>query len=230
VTQRRPAPRAVPRAGSAPWRTVADVASAATGVVPSELAAALRVELDEVERLVTSVERSAACGSSPGLPDGVHALVALVAARLGEQWQPRQLVDVAAAVELAYRATQHHDAVREANGGGRPDSARHRRRNQRVVLDGDWSITQAAVLVAEVGPAAYRLLVRGYGAAQVSRLSGASSVGGGELLRTAAALGALVAGVRSTVGREPSAAEAVLAWAVDGATEATGPVSRAAAR
>jgi hypothetical protein len=98
--------------------------------------------------------------------------------------------------------------------------------NARVVLDGDWSITQAAVLVADIGPAAYRCLVRGYGSTQVGQLFGDTEPLA--LMKAAVDLGALVAGlpddaahrlwadatgVRPTAAR-PSLPAAVVAWAL----------------
>jgi hypothetical protein len=184
----------------AAWRDVVDRAVDALGHVTPVLARHWRSELDDVESRVAGLERSAPAGSAD---DGLHAFAALAGARLGEMWQPRQLVDVAAAAELAYRATRHHEAVvnvqpAEADGltgamGAGAASAAPRSGNTRVVLDGDWSITQAAVLVADIGPTAYRLLVRGYGRTQMARLSG--GVDRSSLLRAAAALGGLVASV-----------------------------------
>jgi hypothetical protein len=186
------------------WRDVVDHAATAIGAVTPELRPALppaltrhwRAELDDVQRRVTDLER---CPPPPSPVDGLHAFAALAAARLGEVWEPRQLIDAAAAVELAYRATRHHAAV--VNGGSGPPVSRGvRGHNLRVVLDGDWSITQAAVLVAEIGPRAYRLLVRGYGATQTARLSQVSEPLA--LLRAAVALGGLVAGVpEGAIGR-----------------------------
>ncbi len=95
----------------------------------------------------------------------------LTSARLADAWDPGKLSDVATAVELAYRASLHHRVVSDVSD--EPTSpAGTRSPNTRVVLDGDWSITQAAVLVADIGPSAYRILVRGYGATQVGQLCG----------------------------------------------------------
>jgi hypothetical protein len=212
----------------AAWRDVVDRAVDALGHVTPVLARHWRSELDDVEGRVAGLERSAPAGSAD---DGLHAFAALAGARLGEVWQPRQLVDVAAAAELAYRATRHHDAVvnvqPEADRLTGAELPASRYGNTGVVLDGDWSITQAAVLVADIGPTAYRLLVRGYGTTQMARLSGA--VDRSSLLRAAAALGGLVASVpvaavdrvwadgaawkgAAAAARESPAA-AVLAWA-----------------
>jgi hypothetical protein len=142
------------------WRDLVDDATSRLGLVSPALVRHWRAELDEVERRVALLERAAPVDSAS---DGLHAFVALATARLADAWDPAQLVDAATAVELAHRASQHHrlvvdTAVDTAYG---PDA--ERRPNARVVLDGDWSITQAAVLVAGIGPAAYRCLVRGYG-------------------------------------------------------------------
>lgn len=190
------------------WRDLVDRAATELGPVTPALARHWRAELDDAERLVTHLERPLLEQSQPvqtkayhGGDDGLHAFVALAGARLGDDWDPRQLIDVAAAVELAYRATRHHRAVLNTDGldsaAGRDDA---RDRNTRVVLDGDWSITQAAVLVADIGPTAYRLLVRGYGATQVGQLSGVADPLG--LVRAALALGGLVAGVRVDVAEQ----------------------------
>lgn len=160
----------------------------------------------------------------PGSPvDGLHAFVALATARLADAWDPAQLIDVATAVELAHRASQHHrrvvDAPTMSDGEKCP--------NGRVVLDGDWSITQAAVLVADIGPAAYRCLVRGYGSTQVGQLFGDAEPLA--LMKAAVELAGMVAGlpddavrglwatatgVRLGTLREPSLPAAVVAWAV----------------
>jgi hypothetical protein len=164
------------------WRDLVDQAAGQLGPVSPTLARHLRTELDEVERKVGSLERSAPRHSTG---DGLHALVALASARLADVWDPGKLSDVATAVELAYRASLHHRVVVDTKRAG------VRFPNTRVVLDGDWSITQAAVLVADIGPAAYRILVRGYGATQVGQLCGVADPLG--LMRAAVALGALVA-------------------------------------
>ncbi|HTC70807.1 MAG TPA: hypothetical protein VK662_14650 [Acidothermaceae bacterium] len=164
------------------WRDLVDQAAGQVGPVSPTLARHLRTELDEVEGRVGSIERSAPRRSAG---DGLHALVALATARVADSWDPGMLSDVATAVELAYRASLHHRVVTDARGAGR------RFPNTTVVLDGDWSITQAAVLVADIGPAAYRILVRGYGATQVGQLSGVADPL--SLMRAAVALGTLVA-------------------------------------
>jgi hypothetical protein len=164
------------------WRDLVDQAAGQLGPVSPTLARHLRTELDEVERKVGYLERSAPRHSAA---DGLHALVALASARLADVWDPGKLSDVATAVELAYRASLHHRVVIDAKRVG------VRFPNTRVVLDGDWSITQAAVLVADIGPAAYRILVRGYGATQVGQLCGVADPL--SLMRAAVALGALVA-------------------------------------
>jgi hypothetical protein len=213
----------------AAWRDVVDRAVDALGHVTPVLARHWRSEIDDVEGRVAGLERSAPAGSAD---DGLHAFAALAGARLGEVWKPGQLVDVAAAAELAYRATRHHDAVVnvqpvELDGLAKAVTSGARHDNTGVVLDGDWSITQAAVLVADIGPTAYRLLVRGYGTTQMARLSG--GVDRSSLLRAAAALGGLVASVPvATVDRvwadgmswkgaaaaaRESPAAAALAWA-----------------
>jgi hypothetical protein len=164
------------------WRDLVDHAAGQLGPVSPTLARHLRTELDEVEHRVGFIERSAPRRSTR---DGLHALVALTSARLADAWDPGKLSDVATAVELAYRASLHHRVVSDVNPAGL------RSPNTRVVLDGDWSITQAAVLVADISPAAYRILVRGYGATQVSQLSGVGDPLG--LMRAAVELGTLVA-------------------------------------
>lgn len=207
MTQGRIAVARVPAAG---WRDAADACALAAvdagRALPSSLVSAWRAELDAVEARVRVLERTAP--GSPALAsavgDGAHALLALAGARLGDRWVSAQLIDVAAAVELAYRATRHHDAV----------SDRAHASNKRRVLDGDWAITEAAVLVADVGPVAYRMLVRGYGAAQLVRLEPGEPVL--SLLPTAVSLGALVADAEPPefpllAGR--SAAATVWQWA-----------------
>jgi hypothetical protein len=211
------------------WRDLVDRAVVEVGPVTPALARHWRTELDDVERRVTALERSAPATSRD---DGLHAFVALASARVGEGWDSLELVDVAAAVELAFRATCHHRVVANAampDGRGLPRSRSRPGTNTGVVLDGDWSITQAAVLVADVGPDAYRMLVRAYGATQVGELSG--DAGTPELLRAAVSLGVMVAGspaaaaeaiwteasTPSPVGRR-SAPAAVLAWAVESVT------------
>ncbi|HEY5049911.1 MAG TPA: hypothetical protein VII50_03355 [Acidothermaceae bacterium] len=212
------------------WRDVVDDATSRLGPVSPALVRHWRAELDEVERRVALLECSAPVGSAA---DGLHAFVALATARLADTWDPAQLIDVATSVELAHRASQHHRRVVDttmADGERCP--------NARVVLDGDWSITQAAVLVADIGPAAYRCLVRGYGATQVGQIFGDAEPLA--LMKAAVDLAALVAGVPDDVARglwaaatrSPAAGArpaslpaAVVAWAVrsyasDGTTNA----------
>lgn len=176
-----------------PWRDVVDRCAVAAGPFTPTLLAAWTHELDVVQARIDGLERAAPhrLQQATRFGDGLHALVALATARLGTRWSAAQLLDVAAAVELAHRATRHHDAVADQTAGAPTHGG-----NRQHVLDGDWSITQAAVLAADVGPRAYRLLVRGYGMAQLARLepdrAGRRTV---ELLATAAALGGYVAAV-----------------------------------
>jgi len=212
------------------WRDVVDRAALAVGPISPTLLRHWHNEMDDVEHRVTDLDPSWVEGRGPAEPhglstargaDGLHALVALAVARLGDMWQPRQLVDVAAAVELAYRASHQHRRV--VNGlGPHASPASGVRPNTKAVLEGDRSITQAAVLVADVGPAAYRVLVRGYGATQVGQLCDAPAPTA--LIDAAVGLGALVAGVSAAdidqLWREVdlpadrrSTSAAVLAWA-----------------
>ena len=203
------------------WRDVVDEATSRLGLVSPALVRHWRAELDEVERRVELLEYAAPADSAV---DGLHAFVALASARLADAWDPAQLIDVATAVELAHRASQHHRRVVDAANG--PDAERCP--NARVVLDGDWSITQAAVLVADIGPAAYRCLVRGYGSTQVGQLFGDAEPLA--LMKAAVELAALVAGLpddaaaslwaAATADRTPAAERplplpaAVVAWAI----------------
>jgi hypothetical protein len=207
------------------WRDLVDQAAGQLGPVSPTLARHLRTELDEVEGRVGSIERSPPRRSAG---DGLHAFVALATARIADSWDPGMLSDVATAVELAHRASLHHQVVTDVPAGDR------RFPNTTVVLDGDWSITQAAVLVADIGPTAYRILVRGYGATQVGQLCGVADPL--SLMRAAVALGALVsegpADAAQQLWRDAGLAPsrrstpaAVLAWAVgvqsaDGTTNA----------
>lgn len=202
------------------WRDVVDRAAAAIGPINPTLLRHWHNEMDDVEHRVADLDPSWVDAAHASPADGLHALVALAVARLGDMWEPRQLVDVAAAVELAYRASHQHRRV--VNGFGHDGShASGVRPNTQAVLDGDRSITQAAVLVADVGPEAYRLLVRGYGATQVGQLCDAPAPTA--LVEAAVGLGALVAGVSaadidrlwSEVGLPPegrSTPAAVFSW------------------
>jgi hypothetical protein len=178
------------------WRDLVDDATGRFGAVSPALVRHWRAELDEVERRVTVLECSAPVGSAV---DGLHAFAALATARLADAWDPAQLIDVATAVELAHRASQHHRLVVDTALDSKLKSDGERSPNARVVLDGDWSITQAAVLVADIGPAAYRCLVRGYGSTQVGQIFGDAEPLA--LMRTAVDLGALVAGLPDEAGR-----------------------------
>jgi hypothetical protein len=206
------------------WREIVDDATGRLGAVSPALVRHLRTELDEVQRRVALLECSAPTDSAT---DGLHAFVALATARLADTWDPAQLIDVASAVELAHRASRHHRRVVDTavDSMMRPDGERYP--NATVVLDGDWSITQAAVLVADIGPEAYRLLVRGYGATQVGQLFGDAEPLA--LMRAAVDLGALVASLpddaahdlwaaattAAIAGAPPSPLPvAVVAWAV----------------
>jgi hypothetical protein len=232
--------------GVSAWRDLVDDATSRLGLVSPALVRHWRAELDEVERRVALLEYAAPVDSAG---DGLHAFVALATARLADAWDPAQLIDAATAVELAHRASQHHRRVVETavDSIERPDG--ERRPNARVVLDGDWSITQAAVLVAGIGPAAYRCLVRGYGSTQVGQIFGDAEPLA--LMKAAVELAALVADLpddaarslwanasavptsaRPSVGGRPaSVPAAVVAWAVssyasDGTTNARNLASR----
>lgn len=189
----RPIRNAVIDAGG--WSAVL---ASTDGLLPDDVVATLGSELAEVARLVAERERAAPpAHPQPAVPDGAHALLALIAARAGEIRHRDQLIAVAAAVELAHRATRHHAAVMDRAAD---DLDGVRRLNQQRVLDGDWSITEAATLTAGVGPGAYRVLVRGYGAAEVASLLSpfrgrAGTPVEAHLGHAAIALGALVAGL-----------------------------------
>lgn len=177
-------------AAPSPWRATVARCDAEAGPFDVRLVAAWCDEIDEVQARVGRLEAAADARGDAWADEevGRYALVALAAARSGALWSGEQLIAVGAAVELAYRATRHHAQVRD-----RRETNPARDDNRRHVLDGDWSITQAAVLVADIGPDAYRLLVRGYGAAQVARFAGLAPTA---LLASALSLGQLVAGVR----------------------------------
>jgi hypothetical protein len=212
------------------WRDLVDDATSRLGLVSPALVRHWRAELDEVERRVALLEYAAPIDSAS---DGLHAFVVLAAARVADAWDPAQLIDAATAVELAHRASQHHRLVIDTAVESAADDATavdpasgadaERCPNARVVLDGDWSITQAAVLVAGIGPAAYRCLVRGYGSTQVGQIFGDSEPLA--LMKAAVDLAALVAGLPDQVahnlwagatsgGRASSLPAAVVAWAI----------------
>ena len=238
------------------WRDLVDDATSRLGLVSPALVRHWRAELDEVERRVALLEYAAPVDSAD---DGLHAFVVLATARLADAWDPAQLIDAATAVELAHRASQHHRLVVDtavdstavdgtAVDGTAVDATAvdategrdgERCPNARVVLDGDWSITQAAVLVAGIGPAAYRCLVRGYGSTQVGQIFGDAEPLA--LMKAAVELAALVAelpddAARSlwavaTGARPASVPAAVVAWAVssyvsDGTTNARNVAAR----
>ncbi len=178
------------------WRDVVDDATSRLGPVSPALVRHWRAELDEVERRVGLLECAAPKASAV---DGLHAFVALATARLADAWDPAQLIDVATAVELAHRASQHHRLVVDTAVDSKMRQDGERCPNARVVLDGDWSITQAAVLVADIGPAAYRCLVRGYGSTQVGQIFGDAEPLA--LMKAAVELAALVAGLPDDAAR-----------------------------
>jgi hypothetical protein len=194
-----------------PWRSVVDMCAAAAGPFEISLLSAWRRELDGVQARVAALRGDVPVSASPAdpLPVGVHALLTLAAARLGSVWRAGQRIDAAAAGELARRAVSQHEAVR--------DREPVRSLNRQHVLRGDWSITQAARLVADIGPSAYRVLVRGWGAAQLLQLRTGQSASQSVLFDTAISLGALTAGVSMEssprVADRSSAAARVLDWA-----------------
>jgi hypothetical protein len=181
---------------STPWRSVVEDCALAVGRLDPSVLSAWRRELDDAQRRVAALRGDVpgGCGVEDPLPVGVHALLTLAGARLGVRWRPGQLVDAAAAAELAHRAVLQHEAVRD-----RPASVVRAAAvapiNKGHVLGGDWSITQAARLVADIGPAAYRVLVRGWGAAQLTRLRTGVPSERDALFATAISLGALTAGI-----------------------------------
>lgn len=189
------------RAATAPWRSVVDACARAAGPFDPSLVAAWRSEMDDVQARLAALRGDVpiAAGVADPLPEGVHALLTLAGARLGTVWRCDQLVDAAAAAELAHRAVLRHDAVLDqpplpahTAGGALPLNTEH-------VLGGDWSITQAARLVADIGPSAYRVLVRGWGAAQLTRLRTGASSERDVLFATAVSLGALTAGLPADI-------------------------------
>jgi hypothetical protein len=165
------------------WRDEVDRVAARMSPCAPNLLRHWRAEMDAVEQRVGKLDP---VFLNPMADDGLLAFVVLASARLGDLWERQQLVDVAAAVELAHRASRHHRHVVEF---GRVDQART---NSAAILAGDWAITQAAVLVAGVGPTAYRLLVRGYGATQAAQLGNVPAPAA--LVDAGVALGALIAG------------------------------------
>jgi hypothetical protein len=207
------------------WRDLVDDATSRLGPVSPALVRHWRAELDEVERRVALLEYAAPVDSAD---DGLHAFVALATARLADAWDPAQLIDAATAVELAHRASQHHRLVVDTAVDSMMRPGGERCPNARVVLDGDWAITQAAVLVAGIGPAAYRCLVRGYGSTQVGQIFGDAEPLA--LMKAAVELAALVADLPDDVardlwanaspvrtpasGRPASVPAAVVAWAI----------------
>lgn len=219
------------------WRELVDDATSRLGLVSPALVRHWRAELDEVERRVALLEYAppVACAS-----DGLHAFVALASARVADAWDPAQLIDAATAVELAHRASQHHRQVVDTAVDSTKGPDGDRWPNARVVLDGDWCITQAAVLVAGIGPAAYRCLVRGYGSRQVGQIFGDAEPLA--LMKAAVELAALVADLpddasrslwanASAGGRTASVPAAVVAWAIssyvaDGTTNARNVAAR----
>lgn len=209
------------------WRSVIERCARDAGPFDPSLLASWRREMDGVAARLAALRREApvvAVAADP-LPAGVHALLAIAGARLGSVWRPEQLVDAATAMELAWHAVLQHAAVRDrdvdgrggdASCGGRPIEVAPL--NKLHVLHGDWSITQAARLVADIGPAAYRVLVRGWGAAQLIRLRTGQAAAAGVLFDTAISLGALTAGVALDAARampqQACATTQVRDWAV----------------
>jgi hypothetical protein len=198
------APAATGLAVPSPWAdVVARWAAAAARAAPAPATGTWRQQLAAVAARIDGLDDTSYAGSR-GAADGVHALTCLVAAGPFGGYDPRRLIDVAGAVELAYRATRHHDEVVDTGD------------NRAPVLAGDWAITQAALLVADDGPQAYRILVRGYGAAQQERLAArASAQRVPALLRTAVALGCHVRTGDATAGAPDVAAltARVVRWA-----------------
>jgi hypothetical protein len=187
---RPPPPVTITGPAGGAWQAQLDDLQRAAGPLPRRLLASWRIELDAAEARVRAAGwRLPATDPLPS--DGMHALLVLAGARLGRRWDVHQLIDAAAAVELADRAVRWHGAVRD----GPPGNPRRHGHNVTQVLGGDLAITQAALLVAEIGPAAYRLLVRGYGAAQLTRFAPVGTVGPAPLQAAALALGALVGGL-----------------------------------
>jgi hypothetical protein len=193
------------------WRSLVDVCASSAGPFDASLLSAWRRELDDVEAQVAALRADASgAGPTDALPFGVHALLTLAGARLGSVWQRGQLIDAAAAIELARYAVLHHEAVRDREHDLSSMNRQH-------VLGGDWSITQAARLVADIGPSAYRVLVRGWGAAQLVQLRTGRAASRDALFDTAISLGALSAGVSTQtplrLGDRPCVAAQLLDWA-----------------
>ncbi len=211
--------------GPATWEGLPDEVEIAVGPLPAGWRAQWRAELAAVRSRVGRLERTE---PPPGhAPAGLHALVTIATVRRSARWVPGHLIDAAAAIELAYRATLHHAGVVDDSPAARgtPGSGSQ---NRARILDGDWAITQAAVLVAAISPQAYREVVRGYGGAQLTGLHAhawpeppGSSVGpaGGEppqlpLIAAAQRLGLLLAGNGRGASRTcTEMVGAVVSWA-----------------
>ncbi|HEX7106396.1 MAG TPA: hypothetical protein VF218_10550 [Acidothermaceae bacterium] len=198
------------------WCSLVDACALVAGPFDPALLLAWRAEMDRAQARVAGLGDAERAGDASDreapdpLPVGVHALLTLAGARVGEIWRTTQLIDAAAAVELARRAVLQHQAVRDSDLDAR-------RLNRRHVLCGDWCITQASRLVADIGPSAYRVLVRGWGSAQLTRLRTGATSRNDVLFDTAISLGALTAGVPTEVAllarRQPGAIRRVHDWA-----------------
>jgi geranylgeranyl pyrophosphate synthase len=139
--------------------------------MPSDPAAVLDVDLsgglaavearlaDALESSLPLVKSSAAHLVSAG-GKRFRPMLVLLCGRLGEsEARSKELVDLAAAIEMTHVATLYHDDVMDESAlrRGMP-SANARFDNRVAILAGDWLFARASAIAADLGPSVSRVL------------------------------------------------------------------------
>lgn len=148
--------------------TTPDHVVAGVDVGDADLASELRQQLDEVEKLlVNRLETGEDFLSEVALHlvsaggKRFRPVMTLLAGALGPQPDRERLVKAAVVCEMIHLATLYHDDVMdEATMRRGVESANSRWDNSTAILAGDFLFAHSSMLLADLGPAAVRLIAQ----------------------------------------------------------------------
>ena len=148
--------------------TTPDHVVAGVDVGDADLASELRQQLDEVEKLlVNRLETGEDFLSEVALHlvsaggKRFRPVMTLLAGALGPQPDHERLVKAAVVCEMIHLATLYHDDVMdEATMRRGVESANSRWDNSTAILAGDFLFAHSSMLLADLGPAAVRLIAQ----------------------------------------------------------------------
>ncbi|WP_010541092.1 polyprenyl synthetase family protein [Dietzia alimentaria] len=148
--------------------TTPDHVVAGVDVGDADLASELRQQLDEVEKLlVNRLETGEDFLSEVALHlvsaggKRFRPVMTLLAGALGPQPDHARLVKAAVVCEMIHLATLYHDDVMdEASMRRGVESANSRWDNSTAILAGDFLFAHSSMLLADLGPAAVRLIAQ----------------------------------------------------------------------